>query len=51
MVVILKLLLSNDKTVVKTNNINYLINLNLSADSLFNFDGKQKNIAAWKEWS
>ena len=51
-VAILKLPLSNEKTVVETNYINYyLIDFNLSADSLFNFDDRQKNIAAgkWRE--
>ena len=39
MIAILKLPLSNEKTAVETNYINYyLIKLNLSSNSLFNFD-------------
>ena len=35
------------ETAVETNYINYyLINLNLSSDSLLNFDDRQKNFAA-----
>ena len=47
MTVPLKLSLPNEKKVAEANYINYyLINLNLPSDSLFNFDGRLKNIAA-----
>ena len=52
MIGILKLPFFNEKMVVETNHLNYyLINFNLSSDSLFNFDDRQTNFAAWKEWS